>query len=74
MKVWTTSGYIPVSLKRTTDIDFNAYPESDVDYEFDMPNSEVTISAVCRQGGYCGKSAEKDVKYALVENNGNKGL
>lgn len=67
VKVWTTSGYIPVSLKRTTDIDFDAYPESGVDYEFDMPNSEVTISAVCRQGGYCGKSTEKDVKYALVD-------
>jgi hypothetical protein len=67
VKVWTNNGYIPISLKRTTDIDFDSYPESGVDYEFDMPNSEVTISAICRQGGYCGNSTEKDVKYALVD-------
>lgn len=67
VQVQAPSGYIPISFKYTGDIALSAndYPKSNVEYPFNMPGHDVTITAVCKRGGYCGNSNNEDVKFYL---------
>lgn len=66
VQVQAPSGYIPISFKYTGDIALSAndYPKSNVEYPFDMPGHNVTITATCKRGGYCGEPNE-NMKYYL---------
>ncbi len=55
---------IPVSLSYT-DGTLSTYPKGGVEYGFNMPNKNVTVTGVCRYGGYCGDTNNEDVKYYL---------
>ena len=55
---------IPVSLSYT-DGTLSTYPKGGVEYGFNMPNKNVTVTGVCRYGGYCGDANNEDVKYYL---------
>lgn len=63
VQVQAPSGYIPISFTHT-DGDLSPYPKSNVEYPFDMPGHDVTITAVCKRGGYCGNPSE-NMKYYL---------
>lgn len=62
----STTGYVPISFKYTGDIPLSAndYPKSTDEYPFDMPGHPVTITAICKRGGYCGNPSE-NMKYYL---------
>ena len=55
---------IPVSLY-TTDEVLCEYPKKDVEYYFDMPDHNVTVTGLCLNGGYCGNANVEDIKYYL---------
>lgn len=55
---------IPVSLSYT-DGTLSTYPKGGVEYGFNMPDKNVTVTGVCRYGGYCGDTNNEDVKYYL---------
>lgn len=63
VQVQAPSGYIPISFTHT-DGDLSSYPKSNVEYPFDMPGHNVTITATCKRGGYCGNPSE-NMKYYL---------
>lgn len=63
VQVQAPSGYIPISFTHT-DGDLSPYPKSNVEYPFDMPGHDVTITAICKRGGYCGNPNE-NMKYYL---------
>ena len=62
VKITTTNG-VPMSLSYPGAPP--SYPKAGVDYEFDMPDSPVTVTAKCRPGGYCGNSDLEDIKWAI---------
>lgn len=65
VQVQAPSGYIPISFTHTDgDLSANDYPKSNVEYPFNMPGHDVTITAVCKRGGYCGNPSE-NMKYYL---------
>ena len=58
---------IPVTLY-SSDYSLNvSYPEEGVEYSFDMPGSNVTITGECYEGGYCATSNSHDMKYYLKD-------
>lgn len=63
VKVQITTSGVPMSLNYPGAPP--PYPKAGVDYEFDMPNKAVTVTAKCRPGGYCGRSNLEDIKWAI---------
>lgn len=63
VKVQITTNGVPMSLSYPGAPP--SYPKAGVDYEFDMPDSPVTVTAKCRPGGYCGNSDLEDIKWAI---------
>lgn len=63
VKVQITTNGVPMSLSYPGAPP--SYPKASVDYEFDMPDSPVTVTAKCRPGGYCGNSDLEDIKWAI---------
>ena len=55
---------IPVSLSYT-DGTLSTYPEEGIEYGFDMPDKDVTVTGECRKGGYCGSPTLNNMKYYL---------
>lgn len=55
---------IPVSLSYT-DGTLSTYPKGGVEYGFDMPDHDVTVTGLCLKGGYCGNANDEDIKYYL---------
>lgn len=62
VKIQITTNGVPMSLSYPGAPP--SYPKADVDYEFDMPNQAVTVTAKCRPGGYCG-TGDEDIKWAV---------
>lgn len=60
----SNSGYVPISLYYT-DGTLSSYPEYSTEYTFTMPNHAVTITGLGKQGGYCGATTQKNIKYYL---------
>ena len=67
-KITSSNNCVPISFERSTGGVFHAYPEANVDYTFDMPADNITITAISRPGGYCGATDIKDMKYYLEDN------
>lgn len=63
VKVQITTSGVPMSLNYPGAPP--SYPKAGVDYEFDMPDEAVTVTAKCRPGGYCGASNLEDIKWAV---------
>ena len=63
VKVQITTNGVPMSLSYPGAPP--SYPKAGVDYEFDMPDSPVTVTAKCRPGGYCGASNLEDIKWTV---------
>ena len=55
---------IPISLTYTGGT-LSTYPEEGIEYGFDMPDYNVTVTGECRKGGYCGSPTLNDMKYYL---------
>lgn len=62
VKVQITTSGVPMSLNYPGAPP--SYPKAGVDYEFDMPDEAVTVTAKCRPGGYCG-TGDEDIKWAV---------
>lgn len=69
--VSASSGYIPITLNYTDEaqnvISLSSYPENSATYYFDMPAKNISVTATCYQGGYCGAGDEKKIKYYLQD-------
>lgn len=69
--VSASSGYIPITLNYTDEAQnvtsLSSYPENSATYYFDMPAKNISVTATCYQGGYCGAGDEKKMKYYLQE-------
>lgn len=63
VKVQITTSGVPMSLNYPGAPP--SYPKAGVDYEFDMPDKAVIVTAKCRPGGYCGASNLEDIKWAV---------
>ena len=63
VKVQITTSGVPMSLNYPGAPP--SYPKAGVDYEFDMPDEAVTVTAKCRPGGYCGASNLEDIKWTV---------
>lgn len=69
--VSANSGYIPITLNYTDEAQnvtsLSNYPENSATYYFDMPAKNISVTATCYQGGYCGAVDEKMMKYYLQD-------
>lgn len=69
--VSASNGYIPITLNYTDEaqnvISLSSYPENSATYNFVMPAKNISVTATCYQGGYCGAGDEKKMKYYLQE-------
>lgn len=69
--VSASSGYIPITLNYTDEdqivTSLSSYPENSATYYFDMPAKNISVTATCYQGGYCGAVDEKKMKYYLQD-------
>lgn len=69
--VSANSGYIPITLNYTDEAQnvtsLSNYPENSATYYFDMPAKNISVTATCYQGGYCGAVDEKKMKYYLQD-------
>lgn len=69
--VSASSGYIPITLNYTDEaqnvISLSSYPENSATYNFVMPAKNISVTATCYQGGYCGAGDEKKIKYYLQD-------
>lgn len=69
--VSASSGYIPITLNYTDEAQnvtsLSSYPENSATYYFDMPAKNISVTATCYQGGYCGAVDEKKMKYYLQD-------
>lgn len=63
MTLTANTNYIPITLTFSPAATTVTYPKNG-NYSFTMPESNVNITGVCKQGGYCGTTDhDEDMKY-----------